>query len=390
MGTGTIVGVTKVVDNGPDSSQWNLVIVGDGYTAAEQGTFTSTVDSFLAILQTTPPFSGSLTWDRINVHRLDVHSDQSGAINPATCPDGTTPFGSSASTGVSFFDAEYCAAPEDLRRLLQVDTGAVSLEVGLLVPEVDAILVLVNHVEPGGSGAPGVAVSYGGGIYDGTAIHELGHSAFGLGDEYDFWEGCASGETGQDTFTGAEPIEPNLTIDADRNTIKWAQYIDPLTPMPTTVNPYPAACDVQGSPVAPGEVGAFDGAFYHHSGVYRPAYECMMRDKSFAEFCGVCAGVIAGGIVVEGSTCYIVTAVYGDPFATDVVTLREWRDRYLRRAGISGLAMRLLNAGYVRVGPWLGRQTERRPAIARVLRRWVFAPWARRLRVTARQAAEVR
>ena len=29
---GTIIGVTKVVDNGPDSSQWNLVIFGDGYT----------------------------------------------------------------------------------------------------------------------------------------------------------------------------------------------------------------------------------------------------------------------------------------------------------------------------------------------------------------------
>ncbi|MEZ5193242.1 MAG: M64 family metallopeptidase [Nocardioides sp.] len=102
MGTGSVLGVTKVVDNGPDTTQWNLVIVGDGYTNSEIGSFSSTVNSFLTRLQTTAPFSGSLTWDRVNVYRMDVASDESGAINPATCPDGTTAFANSVSSGVSY------------------------------------------------------------------------------------------------------------------------------------------------------------------------------------------------------------------------------------------------------------------------------------------------
>ena len=137
-------------------------------------------------------------WDRVNVHRLEVHSDESGALNPETCADGTTPFAASASTAVSYFDAEYCAS--GLRRALVVDTGKVLLEVGALVPEVDVVLVLVNHVEPGGTGSPGIAVCNVGGIYDGTATHEIGHSAFGLADEYEYYAGCGSGETAKPEF----------------------------------------------------------------------------------------------------------------------------------------------------------------------------------------------
>ena len=380
MGTGNIVGVTKIVDNGPDSSQWNLVIVGDGYTATEQTSFADTVDSFVSILQGTSPFSGVLTWDRINVYRMDVESDETGAINPATCSDGTAPFAASDSAGVSFFDAEYCAAPYYIRRLLSVDTLAVSVEVGALVPDVDAILVLVNHVEPGGSGFPGVAVSYAGGIFSGTAIHELGHSAFGLGDEYDFLLGCDSGETGQDTYTGAEPIEPNLTIDSDRATIKWAGKIDAATPMPTTVNADPATCDTQANPVADGDIGAFEGAFHHHSGVFRPAYDCIMRNKDYADFCAVCTGTIVDEIVAYGSTCFVVTAIYGDPWAEDVVTLRNWRDRHLEPGSRGQPMMRLLNSAYVRIAPTLARYARQRPALASRVRKWILAPWARWLR----------
>lgn len=388
MGTGVVVGVTKIVDNGPDSSQWNLVIVGDGYTATEQSSFETTVDSFVSILQGTSPFSGALTWDRINIYRMDVESDETGAINPATCPDGTEPFAASDSAGVSFFDAEYCAAPHNIRRLLSVDTLAVSTEVGNLVPDADAILVLVNHVEPGGSGFPGVAVSYAGGVFTGTAIHELGHSAFDLGDEYDFLLGCDSGETGQDTYSDPEPIQPNLTIDSDRTTIKWAAKIDAATPMPTTVNADPTACDTQSNPVADGDIGAFEGAFHHHAGVFRPAYDCMMRNKDYGDFCAVCNGVIVEEIVAYGSTCFVVTAVYGDPWAEDVVTLRNWRDRHLEPGKRGEPLMRLLNAVYRRAGPLLARHTAQRPAVAGLLRKWMFAPWARWLRSRERGLAD--
>ena len=32
---GYVIGTTKLVDHGPDSARWNLVILGDGYQASE-------------------------------------------------------------------------------------------------------------------------------------------------------------------------------------------------------------------------------------------------------------------------------------------------------------------------------------------------------------------
>lgn len=372
MGAGTVIGATKVVDNGPDEDQWNLVIVGDGYTEAEQSEFLDVADDFVDVLQATAPFDGPAVWDRINVHRLDVHSEESGALNPETCADGTAPFAASASTGVSFFDAEYCATGR--RRELVVDFGAVLVEVGALVPEVDAILVVVNHVQPGGSESIGIAVSYAGGLYDRTAVHELGHS-FGLADEYDSLAGCDSGESGQDVYPLGEPDQPNVTIDTDRTSIKWAAYIDAATAVPTTVNPDPTECDTQPSPVGVGEIGAFDGAYSYHSGVFRPAYTCCMREHA-EDFCDVCRDVIIGQILIEESNCMIATAVYRDPWHPDVAALRRWRSRHLRPGAPAAPAMRVLDRLYRRVSPPIARFIEPRPRLAQALRRYLFAPIA--------------
>lgn len=103
---GTVLGATKIVDHGPDDEKWNLVITGDGFTAAEMNSFEGVVDDFVTYLSTTaPPFSGSLTWEMVNVHRLDVESDESGADNP-DC-NGTT------------VDAEFCIY--GVERMLHVD-----------------------------------------------------------------------------------------------------------------------------------------------------------------------------------------------------------------------------------------------------------------------------
>lgn len=376
MGTGTVVGATKIVDNGPDTSNWNLVVVGDGYTAGtQQGWFADFADSFVQNLQGTAPFSGPGTWDRVNVHRVDVESDESGAINPAVCADGTPPLGGVATSAVSYFDAEYCSA--GIRRALAVDEASVMLEVGALVPDWDAIIVAVNHGEHGGR-VTSVGTSWAGGDRDRTAIHELGH-LFNLGDEYPYLEGCASGEVGHDTYPGAEPWSANLTINTDRATIKWASYIDPATPMPTTVNPNPAQCDTQPSPVADGEVGAFEGGGHYHAGIYRPEHTCMMEDSSpvDAAFCKVCVGAILTEIVVEESSCFVATAVYGDPWAPDVVALRGWRDHHLRGGGMGQNGMRRLDSAYRRVGPGLARAVRGHHRITAMLRRGIFGPWAR-------------
>jgi hypothetical protein len=57
---------------------------------------------------------------------------------------------------------------------------------------------------------------------DEIAIHEMGHTAFGLADEYCCFAGCSSGETGHDSYTGGELAQPNVTANGDPATIKWA------------------------------------------------------------------------------------------------------------------------------------------------------------------------
>jgi hypothetical protein len=40
-----------------------------------------------------------------------------------------------------------------------------------------------------------------------------------------------------------------------------------------------------------GTVGLFEGADYYHCGVYRPEFDCRMRNTA-KPFCGVCQQVI--------------------------------------------------------------------------------------------------
>ena len=158
------------------------------------------------------------------------------------------------------------------------------------VPEWDMILVLVNGPVYGGSGGA-VATSSTHPSASEIVIHEIGHTAFGLADEYEYYAGCGSGEVGHDVYTGPEPFEQNVTINTDRNTNKWRHLILPTTPMPTTSNANCSQCDSQPSPVPQGTVGTFEGAQYFHCGKFRPEFNCKMRALG-PPFCAVCKEII--------------------------------------------------------------------------------------------------
>src|SRR3954470_1735570 len=67
----------SVVNNGLPQQKWNLVVLGDGYRDVELGDFHTHVDDFVETLRATPPFGAN--WSAINVYRIDVASNESGA-----------------------------------------------------------------------------------------------------------------------------------------------------------------------------------------------------------------------------------------------------------------------------------------------------------------------
>jgi hypothetical protein len=168
------------------------------------------------------------------------------------------------------------------------------------VPEWHQILVIVNSQIAGGAGG-GIAISSTGGSWENIAIHEFGHSGFGLADEYEYYQGCGQ-ETDRDNYVGAEPAEPNVTINTNRATLKWGDLVLAATPLATTSNPDCSQCDPQPNPQPAGTVGAYEGARYFHCDAYRPEYDCMMRNLT--GFCAVCRRRIRQTLRPYLADCY--------------------------------------------------------------------------------------
>jgi hypothetical protein len=275
---GTVLGTAKIVDHGPATQRWNLLILSEGYRSAEMTQFAVDAQQIVNTLFTTPPFDRRQA--AINVYRLDVASTDSGAADPAVC-------GGTGASPRTYFDASFCN--NGIRRLLEVNNMTVLNVASAQLPQWHMALVMVNSTVYGGSGGPVVTFSKAPGAME-IALHEMGHTAFGFADEYEYYAGCGI-DVGHDHHPGTEPSQPNVTINPNRATIKWGSLILPTTPVPTAKNVGCSLCDPQPSPVAAGTVGAFEGADYYHCDCYRPEFNCRMRALS-NPFCAVCQQVI--------------------------------------------------------------------------------------------------
>lgn len=262
---GRVVGTTKIVNAGPSSARWDLVVMGDGYTAAEMPQFAIDAASLATRVLGTAPFSSVTA--AINVFRIDVESTESGADDPTLCAGG------SGAVRDTFFDGSFCG-DGSRRRILHVDGSRAVLTANSETPHWNAIVVLVNSLEYGGGGLGQVAMCTRHPQSLDIALHELGH-VFGLSDEY---------EDGSGTYNPPEPASVNVTK-KKTSPLKWNNFVLSGTPIPTRVN---AICRRGPTgPVAAGVIGALEGAKGYECRIFRPSADCKMRDLA-DDFCAVC------------------------------------------------------------------------------------------------------
>ena len=111
---GTVLGTTKIIDNGPATQRFTLVILSEVFRSSEMSEFAADAQLFADTLFATPPYDRIRT--AINIYRIDVTSTDSGAADPATC-------GGTGASPRTYFDASYCN--NGIRRLLEVNNMTV-------------------------------------------------------------------------------------------------------------------------------------------------------------------------------------------------------------------------------------------------------------------------
>lgn len=250
---------TGVHVSGSYSSKYDVVFVGDGFTAADQPTFNARVADAVAALQARDPYSTTMC--ALNIWRVNVVSTDSGVDHPKDNIFRNTEL-----------DCRYGNPPGEAERCIRSDSPAKCYEAAAWAPDDDAVFVLVNDTAWGGCAGNLVFSSISPG-FAGIITHELGHKIGGLADEYTCY--VCDGSDNNRAYPGGEPGDVNLTTQTNRALIKWNSLILPTTPIPTTVD----------NPV--GVVGLWAGGGYYGTGIYRPQSTCHMRATG-SDFCAVC------------------------------------------------------------------------------------------------------
>ena len=286
--------------HGDPANKVDLLLLGDGYTAAERRKFEADSRRLLAVLFSTSPFKERR--NDFNVWGLVPAAKESGISRPSTGIHRSNPVGSTYDA----FESERYILTFDNKRFRQLASYA----------PYDVVEIVVNGRTYGGGGIYGqystVAADNAFAPY--VFVHEFGHHFAALADEY-----YTSPVAYLPATTREEPWEPNVTALLDPASLKWKDLIAPGTPLPT---PWPkqeyetysrdyqarrTALRTANRPEAEmealfaenqrhdeamfaaskGKVGAFEGAKYEAKGFYRPEANCIMFTRADF-FCAVC------------------------------------------------------------------------------------------------------
>jgi IgA Peptidase M64/Peptidase M64 N-terminus len=286
---------------GDPSTKLDLLILGDGYTAAERGKFEREARRLLDTFFATSPFKERRK--QINVWGLVPAAPESGISDPAAGVHRESPLG----TSYGAFGTDRYILTFDNERFRTIAAHA----------PYDVVEILTNSDTYGGGGIFGLySIDPAGNAWAPYVfIHEFGHQLAGLADEY-----YSSQVAYLPPKEIVEPWEPNVT--ASPTDPKWKDLVPAGVPLPT---PWPKAeydrLTSEGEPrqsaatgarkaqpetdeelrarqariaavLASGPyahvVGAFEGADYLEHGYYRPQQDCVMFSRDDLSFCAVC------------------------------------------------------------------------------------------------------
>ncbi|MBM3985866.1 MAG: peptidase M64 [Planctomycetes bacterium] len=303
--------VTVLHEGDHPSVALDILVVADGYTAAEADKFEADVRRLSGALLDTEPFR-SRRGD-LSLRALHVASPASGISDPRRGQWRGNALGCSYNA----FDSDRYVLTYRNRELREAAAQA----------PYDALIILFNGRKYGGGGIFNLWATCASDSSESpyVFVHEFGHSFGGLADEY------YSSQVSYEDFVapGTEPWEPNVTALLDPARLKWADLVEPGTPLPTPwgKEAYDARdleyqkrraeiaragddaaaealmADVkratrpmlEGDPNF-GRVGAFEGASYEPKGLYRPEVDCIMFTRNPTTFCRVCARAIGRAI----------------------------------------------------------------------------------------------
>jgi IgA peptidase M64/peptidase M64-like protein len=297
--------VWAVMRNGEPRDKVDLLLMGDGYTAAEMDKWHGDAKRLTGILFAVSPFKERKA--DFNVWAVDTPADESGVARPS---DGVHRLSPLRATYDAFGSERYVLT-FDNKRMREAAAAA----------PYEFVEIVVNDRKYGGGGIQNLfaTVAADNAFTPYVFVHEFGHHFAGLADEYYTSATAYASPSGR-----PEPWEPNVTADPQGG--KWRDLIAPGTPLPTRweketfeaeqtrIQARRREIRAQKRPEAemealfreerekmttllaagshPGNVGAFEGALYEATGYYRPQSDCIMFTRDEVGFCAVCRRAI--------------------------------------------------------------------------------------------------
>ncbi|GAA3547718.1 hypothetical protein GCM10022419_029950 [Nonomuraea rosea] len=248
--------VVPVQVTGAPAKRFNLIIMGDGYTEADQAKFKADADRHLNVMWSIEPFKSYRNY--INVYRIDIVSGESGiSCDPGLdAPRRTTPL------SMGFWGR---CNPGSVQRLITMDNAAATRYADLVTGTVSGnrqILALGNSGTYGGAGGSYATASGSNSMSALISPHELGHSLGGLQDEYDYYQRGVPGGA----YTGGEPPSAHHTLLTEQQLRdqqkKWWRWLGETSE-------------------SGGPIGRFEGGLYYTTGVWRPSRHSMMKTLGY-------------------------------------------------------------------------------------------------------------